>query len=179
MKLPQIEAEHLLLTSFSAADFAGVKAWAGDAENIRYMLWGPFADEAIHAFLQVWAQNAALETPTGYQFNVKRKAGGGNIGCGFFELSEPAEIGWVIQKEYWGQGLGAELGRALLRFGFDTLGLPKIVAHCDAENTGSHKLMEKIGMRRTNLSLQTRQGNAALDGALRNELTYETERQAG
>ena len=62
------------------------------------------------------------------------KIDGGNI-----------NISYIINKEYWGQGLGREIAQTLIVYGFDTLGLKKIVAEIDPQNTPSIKLVEKCG----------------------------------
>ncbi len=36
----------------------------------------------------------------------------------------------------------------MLRLGFDDLGLHRIIGRCDARNTASARLMERLGMRR-------------------------------
>jgi len=56
------------------------------------------------------------------------------------------EIGWRLGAEFWGQGLATEGARAVLRFGFDELKLPEIVALTVPANRRSRRVMEKIGM---------------------------------
>jgi ribosomal-protein-alanine N-acetyltransferase len=56
------------------------------------------------------------------------------------------EIGWRLAAEYWGRGLATEGARASLRYGFDELGLPEIVAFTAAANVRSRRVMEKLGM---------------------------------
>ena len=64
------------------------------------------------------------------------------------------------------------MGQILLRFGFDELNLHRIVAHCDAENYGSYRVMEKIGMRREGLFLEGRPANKLSDKKYGDELSY-------
>ena len=58
------------------------------------------------------------------------------------------EIGWVFHPEYQGKGYASEAARAVLAFGFNKMKLHRIIATCQPENTASHRVMEKIGMRR-------------------------------
>src|SRR5205814_6531002 len=69
-------------------------------------------------------------------------------GCSIFGEPEHAraEIGYVIARPYWGQGLVTEAVREMLRLGFDELGLNRIEARCRPENIGSARVMEKNGM---------------------------------
>jgi len=57
------------------------------------------------------------------------------------------EIGYVIHPDYSGNGYATEAGAALLRLGFDELGLHRIVGRLDARNTGSARVLERLGMR--------------------------------
>ena len=56
------------------------------------------------------------------------------------------EIGWRFAVAYWNQGLTTEGARALLRFGFDELGLEEIVSFAVCDNYPSRRVMEKLGM---------------------------------
>jgi ribosomal-protein-alanine N-acetyltransferase len=56
-------------------------------------------------------------------------------------------MGYVLVRARWGQGYATEAAMANLRFGFDELGLHKIMATCDTENIASARVLGKIGMR--------------------------------
>ncbi|MEZ4570786.1 MAG: GNAT family protein [Thermomicrobiales bacterium] len=47
-----------------------------------------------------------------------------------------------------GQGFATEAAAAIVRFGFEDLGLHCIWAECNAENTGSVRVLTKLGMQR-------------------------------
>ena len=57
-----------------------------------------------------------------------------------------AEVGYVLNRRYWGQGYMAEAVRAIVDFGFRELGMNRIQARCDVPNIGSARVMEKVGM---------------------------------
>jgi len=57
------------------------------------------------------------------------------------------EVGWHLRPDRWGRGYATEAARAMLAFGFGTLGLHRIFATCDPENRPSARVMEKVGMR--------------------------------
>ncbi len=69
-------------------------------------------------------------------------------------LSLQGEIGWSLHPDFQGRGLATEGAAELLRIGFDELGLHRIVAEADARNTGSIRVMEKLGMRREALFVE-------------------------
>lgn len=62
-------------------------------------------------------------------------------------LSE-GEIGWSILPRHTGRGYATEAAEAMLRLGFEHLGLRRIVANLDARNDRSAALCERLGMRR-------------------------------
>lgn len=64
------------------------------------------------------------------------------------ETHKDAEVGWVFDARYWGQGYATEAARALMDWCFRTLKLHRITAVCDARNVPSYRLMERLGMRR-------------------------------
>jgi RimJ/RimL family protein N-acetyltransferase len=59
-----------------------------------------------------------------------------------------AEIGWVVAPEHAGRGYGTESAAELLRICFEDLGIRRVAALCFADNVGSWRIMEKLGMRR-------------------------------
>ncbi len=75
--------------------------------------------------------------------------------AGFVGLSVPAfnahftpcvEIGWRLAVEQWGRGYATEAARAVLTFGFESLGLSEIVSFTVPGNLPSRRVMERIGM---------------------------------
>lgn len=58
------------------------------------------------------------------------------------------ELSGALDPCYWGQGLATEAGRAVIEWIFMTLAMHRIWAVCNPENTGSWRVMEKLGMRR-------------------------------
>lgn len=59
-----------------------------------------------------------------------------------------AELGWVLDPSFAGNGYATEAVRELLRVSFDELGLRRVTAVCFADNEASWRLMERVGMRR-------------------------------
>jgi RimJ/RimL family protein N-acetyltransferase len=59
---------------------------------------------------------------------------------------EPVEVGWTLDRTVWGEGLATEGGEASLRYGFDVLGLERILSITDRNNVASRRVMEKLGL---------------------------------
>jgi RimJ/RimL family protein N-acetyltransferase len=58
------------------------------------------------------------------------------------------EVGWRLTRSAWGHGYATEAAGASLAFGFETLGLPEIVAVTTVANVRSQAVMRRIGMTR-------------------------------
>lgn len=56
------------------------------------------------------------------------------------------EAGWRLHRDAWGHGYATEAGRAVLRYGFEELGLAEILAVIAAGNTPSRAVAERLGM---------------------------------
>jgi len=57
------------------------------------------------------------------------------------------EIGWLIRKKNWGQGLGTMAGIALCNYAFETLKVRKIELGVVTENEGAVHVYKKIGFK--------------------------------
>ena len=57
------------------------------------------------------------------------------------------EIGWRLNKIFWGKGLAPEAAKSVLRFGFLDLGLSEIVSFTAELNQPSIRVMQKIWMK--------------------------------
>ena len=54
-----------------------------------------------------------------------------------------AELGYALNRHYWGQGYITEAAQALLAFGWTQLHLHRIVATCHPENQASERVLQK------------------------------------
>jgi ribosomal-protein-alanine N-acetyltransferase len=54
-------------------------------------------------------------------------------------------LAFYIAHDYWNQGYATEAGRAFIEFGFKELGLNRIVAHVQAGNDTSVRVLTKLG----------------------------------
>mgnify|MGYP001213735629 CR=1 FL=1 len=60
--------------------------------------------------------------------------------------TEHIEVGWHLAREAWGQGFATEAARAMVHRAFHELGLRRVVAVTEPDNTGSIAVMRRIGM---------------------------------
>ncbi len=127
-----------------------VHEYASDLENTRYMVHLPNETiEETRAFLEQKEAEWEKEVPESYEFAVL--LGEVHIGAVCAYLNEErteAEIGWIINKNYWRKGYAVEAAKLLLDFCKKEINIHKFTAVCDTENVGSYRVMEKLGMKR-------------------------------
>jgi len=74
----------------------------------------------------------------------------GFVGLKYFSFDShftpSVELAWRLSWENWGQGLATEAAQKVTQYGFETLGLPEILAITAKNNQGSRRVMEKLGM---------------------------------
>lgn len=144
-----LETERLILRPLNTDDFEAVHSWASNPANTRYMAWGPNSEEQTRSFLE--------SVKSGKDFAIVLKDSNKTIGsCGIYpdSANDTGELGWILHKDYWKNGFGTELGRELIRYGFEDLNLRRIYAPCAAVNYGSYRVMERNGMRREALHIK-------------------------
>ncbi len=147
-----LKTPRLILREFREDDFDAVHAYGSDPKVSRYMAWGPNTLEDTRAFLdrrlaaqQEWPRPAVAAA-------VEIAESGRLIGAVELRVKDPANLcasfGWTLNRDVWGQGYAPEAARALLRQGFEQMGLHRIFATCDVRNRKSWRALEKLGLRR-------------------------------
>ena len=148
--IPAYETGRLLFRQMCGEDSADMYEYASDPRVSAYLLWSPHESPAYTRSYLSYLQKAYRRGEF-YDWAVIEKASGKMIGTGGFSRIEPkndlAEIGYVLSAAHWGRGYGSEIASFLLSFGFTVLRCERIEARYMTENTASHHVMEKCGMR--------------------------------
>lgn len=71
----------------------------------------------------------------------------GRSGLHYWPQFDETEVGWVLRRDRWGQGLATEAGAASLQWGFSTARLRMITAIVANENGPSRAVASKLGMK--------------------------------
>lgn len=147
-----IETARLRLRRFTAADLPAFVAYRSDPEVARYQSWDGCTPAEARAFLDEQSRLRPGTPGTWFQFAAELKPTGATIGdCALHvHAADPllGEIGYTLAREYQGHGYASEAVRGVLGYAFETLGLRRVVAVTDCENTASAALLERVGMRR-------------------------------
>ena len=75
----------------------------------------------------------------------------GAAGLQHLEGGPEVEVGYRFLKEHWGRGYATESARASIAYGFDEVGLDRIVAVALESNVASRRVLEKCGLREIEL----------------------------
>ena len=145
MKAPRVG---VTLHELEDRDLEAVAAWATDPLVTTFLTW-----DAGREVARQWIQTARAEAE-----RVPRRVwelaacdGGANvIGSGRISIRDPvnrsADIGYVVRRDHWGQGLGTAIAEELITFGFRRLQMHRLWATCIADNEASARVLEKAGM---------------------------------
>jgi ribosomal-protein-alanine N-acetyltransferase len=145
-----LQTERLLLRHLEPEDLDDLVALYSDPEMIQFI---PDASTTLAEIREelAWFHHGHPKYPELGLWATIDKASGQFIGrCGLLPWTIDGrfevEVAYLIDKAYWGQGLGTEAAQAILSYGFETLQLPRLVCLIDADNAASIRVAEKIGM---------------------------------
>ncbi len=71
----------------------------------------------------------------------------GRGGLFWVERLQGVEINYMLDPTAWGRGYATELARRFLVFGFEDIGLERMVATTNPDNAASRQVLTKAGMR--------------------------------
>jgi RimJ/RimL family protein N-acetyltransferase len=148
-----IETARLYLRPFNDDDLADLYEYYCLPDVTRYLPWGAKNLHETRDALNKKKRRTALKGDNSiYNLAVVHKETNKLIGDTLLFLRSvdfrQGELGYVFNPDYHGQGYATEAAELMLRLGFETFNFHRIFARCDPRNTGSYKLMERLGMRR-------------------------------
>lgn len=148
-----LETPRLILRNYKRSDLEEVHRYSSDLLTVKYMLWGPNTLTDSLDFIKRSIQESKRKPRVAYDLAIIEKSNNLLIGgVSLIRHDHQAEIGWILNRSYWGKGIATEAAHALIRFGFMDLNLDRIIATCDVDNTASYQLMRRCGF--TLLSVQ-------------------------
>ena len=168
-----IDTPRLVLRNYKTEDWERVHIYGADPIFSQYEAWGPNTHEDTKKFIADRVTQS--QTKPRYKFDLAICLKDQNLligGCGIRREapeSVVANMGWAVNPSFQANGYATEAAQALIQYGFKQLALSVIVATCDARNTASFRVMEKLGMKRVGLLEKERQQK----GSLRDTLRYE------
>nr|WP_121271881.1 GNAT family N-acetyltransferase [Pedobacter schmidteae] len=148
-ELPDIETDRLLLRQHRLADATALFQLRTNPDVMRYI------DRPRHesvkeseAFIQTLNENFGKDMNLVWAITLKENSEHliGNLG---YWRTDPAnyraELGYMLHPDYWRKGILSEGLRAVIDFGFNTVGLNSICANINPGNDASRQLLLKHG----------------------------------
>ncbi len=147
-----LETERLLLRPFNVDDLDAVYGLESRPDVMRFLYWEPRTRDESRVSLERRLKMTAIDEEGGaLRLAVLLKESTELIGDMSLSLRSrehrQGEIGFMFHPAHHGHGYATEAGTAVLKVGFETLGLHRIVGSCDARNVASARLLERLGMR--------------------------------
>jgi [ribosomal protein S5]-alanine N-acetyltransferase len=131
-----IETERLLIRPFTAHDAEALLAIWGDPANERFI--GATPPRSVEQTRE-WIGR-------GMPWGVWERDTGELVGdCGLFRNDGEWELAYGFRRDRWGSGYATEAGAACIRYGFEQLGLDRIVADVPRGHAPSIGVLEKLG----------------------------------
>jgi len=149
-QFPRLESERLLLRKITVEDVQDIFEYALIEEVTEFVPWYPHqtVQDSIE-FIKFTDEKYLSDN--WIVFGIELKENHKLIGTidirSWDGINNCADVGYVVSKNYWGKGIMTEALRRVIKFCFEELKLNRVEAHCEEENIGSWKVMEKCGMR--------------------------------
>jgi RimJ/RimL family protein N-acetyltransferase len=149
----ELAGERVLLRRFQLADVAEFVAYRSCAEVARFQSWdAPYPRDEGERFARQMMKRHPDTAGEWFQFAVVLRPAGQLIGdCAAMpHAGDPrqCEIGFTIAPGHQGHGYATEAARLLVGYLFGRRAKHRITASCDARNTASAAVLERLGMRR-------------------------------
>ncbi|AKU18643.1 acetyltransferase [Luteipulveratus mongoliensis] len=147
-----IKTDRLDLRPHRREDLDDLYAFHSRPEVVRYVPW-PVRDreQTREALEKKLVQGELAEEGQWLVLAIELRESGTVIGEVLLKWDSIAnrqgELGFALHTDYQGQGLAREAAEAVLRLGFEELGLHRICAICVRENADSARLLQRLGMR--------------------------------
>jgi RimJ/RimL family protein N-acetyltransferase len=143
----------LRLRPFTRGDVDAVFAYRSREDVARYLFDPPLSREECALAIQQRSTQFQLEQD-GDRIILAVETRDEAILVGEVSLilrsleARQGELGWIFHPDHQGQGYASEAMLRLIELAFSQGDLHRLYARCDAANTPSWRLMERLGMRR-------------------------------
>jgi len=149
-----LETDRLVIRRLSLDDTVQLQRVVGQEKVVEYLPENVMTLDEVREAIE-WLQSCYQKnTPAKivkWTLAVVWKETSEVIGwCGLGPLDfnpEEIEIYYGFSQDFWGRGLATEAAGAVLDYGFERIGVNRIVAVTDPANIGSVRVVEKLGMK--------------------------------
>ena len=150
-ELPVVNLGRFELIDICEADYLDYFIIGSDAETCKHLNWGPFIKpiEAKKCIRDIFLKRPVEQgLPVGYAI-VDKQADYRVIGMidfhTYYQSINTAEVGFILHKEYWNQGIMKRCLKEMTRIGFEELELDKILVGHTLGNQASKQVILQTG----------------------------------
>ena len=149
-KIPTLHTDRLILREMRRSDAKDMYEYSCNPKTSEFLLWDvhsslDFTKEFIDYIISKYRYGEYND------WALVHKETGKMIGtAGFTKIDEEnrvAEIGYVLNPDFWGKGLATEAAAEVIKFGFETMNMHRIEAKFMFGNDASLAVMRKLGMK--------------------------------
>lgn len=149
-EVPVLETDRLILRGFTENDISDIFEYASIPEVTKFLPWQTHKtnNDPID-FLKMSKEMFEKQDNIDFAIELKseKKVIGGITIRKWNDENRCADVGYVLSPKYWNKGIMTEAIKRMIQFGFDELDANRVEAHCDENNFGSYRAMEKAGMK--------------------------------
>jgi ribosomal-protein-alanine N-acetyltransferase len=143
-----LRTDRLKLRPFRIDDVYAAFEFFRDPQVMHFSLNGPHPSHKLtEDFITA---NINRQDRLGFSiWPIIERTSGDLIGmCGLAEFGHGVpgiELAYRLRRDRWGRGYASEAGRTTVAYAFDSLGLDRLIAAVERENTPSIHVLEKCG----------------------------------
>ena len=147
-----LSSKRLLMTDLSDADFVATYAMDTDPLVMRHIGTGEPETKPFDEYRAFITQRLGLWLSDRFHMWAMRLHGSDEF-LGWVMLkpirdTPHVEVGYRMPQSSWGKGYATEATRAVLDYGFNTVGLDEITAVTHPDNAASQHVLTKCGLKR-------------------------------
>lgn len=141
-----IHTSRLLIRPFQAHDDHALFEYLSNPVVYRYEPGAPISREQARAIALERSQRSDFWAVIVHEAQKM-------VGHVYFTQIAPTEfrtweLGYIFNPVFQNRGYATEAAYGLIMFGFEHLGMHRVIAQCNPENIASWRVLEKLGMRR-------------------------------
>lgn len=143
-----LQTPRLILREFTEADAPLIYDLNSDAQVVKYVHEPTLTsvEEARNVIVNIILPQHKHHMGRWAVHTIKHNEFIGWCGLKLLHQSGEIDLGYRLQQRAWGKGYATEAATFTLAYGFDHLNLKEIIGRAHVENTGSVKVLKKIGM---------------------------------
>lgn len=147
----ELRTSRLRLRELTLADGPAIWAIVSQQDGLFFQPGLVSEQGDVESWLEWVTMHAEAPARTYHRLGIELLDGGELIGSARADIESNhdrlASLGYALVEAHWGQGYATEAATAMLGFAFEQLGLHRIEALVETDNTRSLRVLEKLGLR--------------------------------